>query len=672
MIGLDTETTGLHLMNGCTAFAIGLYDGDKSSRYLCDHVPINPLTRTRSRKFSGTITSMVQSAMLSSDRELVVMHNAGFDLKALCEAGIIPWDAPNEESFWTFILDTIMLAHLHCSSDFLGLDTLTRKYLDRGYDSEKTLCTIVNKCRNHVRKHHKDWIIAEDRHIEHPALRSSGAGLDGTRMDYWLPRAVLERIPEASRPKLPNTLISGVCENYLKDDCRNTWELAALFLGELQDRHNDRLSELLSINKQVEHVVWRMETTGVRVRSQELNAAIDACEHYISLLSENCHRLSGLEVITDDKLRTLFFETWGVDAVKETKKGKPSVDAATLLRLHDEAVPDSKEFKFLGQYLSLKKYQKKLQFLVGYRDGRVVLPDGNVGTHINPSFKICGTKTTRFSAEKPNLQQVTKASNPYEEDHPDIAKWLKASPSMRSCFGPSEGHWWLDCDYSQLQLRIFAAVTAEQEMIDAFDRGWDAHDFVARKIFNVPDSESPSKGQRRIAKNVNFGFIFGASPKKIESTAGIPGLWDTVCELFPNAHAFIEATKEQIRETGVVLTRGDYPLALQQTFSQWSGSFEYKAHAGVNYIVQGTEGVIVKRAMKYCHDYFLSEFPQGRIALQCHDELVFEMPARFPKKHVWALTDLMEKAASDYGVKAPVDPELCMVRWDKSVKIRKG
>ena len=111
MIGLDTETTGLHLMSGCTTFAIGLYDGDKSGRYLCDHVPINPLTRTRSRKFSGTITSMVQNAMLSNDRELVVMHNAGFDLKALCEAGIIPWDAPNEESFWTFILDTIMLAH---------------------------------------------------------------------------------------------------------------------------------------------------------------------------------------------------------------------------------------------------------------------------------------------------------------------------------------------------------------------------------------------------------------------------------------------------------------------------------------------------------------------------------------------------------------------------------
>ena len=664
MLGLDTETTGLHLMSGCTTFAIGIYNGDNAKRYLADHAGIDPLTRKRRRDFSPTIVSCIENAMLSSDRELVVMHNAGFDLKALCEAGILPWEAPSEESFWTHILDTLMLAHLHNSSDFLGLDQLTRKYLERGYESEKKLCTIVNKCRAYARKHHPDWIIADERNDQHPTLRSSASSLDGTRMDYWLPAAVYRLVPEALRPKLPNTLIGGVCENYLKDDCRNTWDLAAMFLAELQERHGDDLATLLSVNKQVEHVVWKMETLGVRVRTMELTAAIDACNHYISILSENCKRLSGLEVITDDKLRVLFFDTWGVDVVKKTKKGKASVDAATLLRLHDEAEPESKEFQFLGQYLSLKKYQKKLQFLVGYRDGMV-------GTHINPSFKICGTKTTRFSAEKPNLQQVTKASNPYEEDHPDIAKWLKASPSMRSCFGPSDGYWWLDCDYSQLQLRIFAAVTEEQEMIDAFDRGWDAHDFVARKIFNVPDNESPSKGQRRIAKNVNFGFIFGASPKKIETTAGIPGLWDTVCELFPNAHAFIEATKDQIRETGIVKTRGDYPLALQQTFSQWSGSFEFKAHAGVNYIVQGTEGVIVKRAMKYCHDYFLSEFPQGRIALQCHDELVFEMPARFPKKHVWALTELMEKAGADYGVKAPVDPELCFARWDKSVKIRR-
>jgi DNA polymerase-1 len=227
----------------------------------------------------------------------------------------------------------------------------------------------------------------------------------------------------------------------------------------------------------------------------------------------------------------------------------------------------------------------------------------------------------------------------------------------------------VSADYSQLQLRIFAHITEEQEMIDAFVHGWDAHDFVARKIFNVPDSEKPTKSQRRIAKNVNFGFIFGASPKKIEKTAGIPGLWDTVLELFPNAHAFIEETKDLINHTGIVNTMGDYPLQLKMQTNQWSGAVEPAAHAGVNYIVQGSEGVIVKRAMRLCDDYLSSEFPEGRIVLQIHDELVFEMPKRFPKKHAFELAKCMEQAASELGLHAPVEPELIVSRWDKSVPI---
>ena len=82
--------------------------------------------------------------------------------------------------------------------------------------------------------------------------------------------------------------------------------------------------------------------------------------------------------------------------------------------------------------------------------------------------------------------------------------------------------------------------------------------------------------------------------------------------------------------------------------------------------------MIAKRAMLLCDDYLVSEFPVGRILLQCHDELIFEMPAYFPKKHCWALCELMEQAAAEYGIKAPVDPELCMSRWDKSVSIRRA
>jgi DNA polymerase I-like protein with 3'-5' exonuclease and polymerase domains len=89
----------------------------------------------------------------------------------------------------------------------------------------------------------------------------------------------------------------------------------------------------------------------------------------------------------------------------------------------------------------------------------------------------------------------------------------------------------------------------------------------------------------------------------------------------------------------------------------------------VNYIVQGAEGVIVKRAMALCDAYLTSEYPEGRIALQVHDELDFEVPVRMPKKHVRNLKDLMESAASHYGVKAPVEVNLITNRWDKELKI---
>jgi DNA polymerase-1 len=261
-----------------------------------------------------------------------------------------------------------------------------------------------------------------------------------------------------------------------------------------------------------------------------------------------------------------------------------------------------------------------------------------------------------MSAKNPPLQTVSKATNPFEDEFDDITALLEESPPLRSVFGPQQGRWWLCNDYSQLQLRIFAVVTDEQDMVEAFKRGWDAHDYTARKIFNLKDNVNPSTGQRRIAKNVNFGFIFGASPKKIETTAGMPGLWDTVCAMFPNAHDFIEYQKELLKKGEPVRTLGGYPLDVPMKEVKWKATQEKAAHAAVCYIVQGSEGEIVKRAMRKCDDYLSSEYPVGHLVLQVHDELDFDMPARFPKKHGLRLKGLMEEAALEYGVVAPVVP----------------
>lgn len=657
MLAFDTETTGLYLQNGSTTFAIGGYDG-KSFRSAV--VFVEPTTRMRLSEFNTTALRDV-----FDKEDFLIAHNAGFDIKALCEAGVYNWQDPADASFWRRIVDTTFLAHLYCSVDQRSLDFLTQKHLGRGYPEDDELIATVKKCRTFVRKHRKDWIIADEKFQDsHAPFRPCGSATDWVRMDFWLPMAVCAGIPANLRPDLPDDLLTRVMLRYLKADCINTYDLFHFFMGELYERHRDEIDSILEINNQVRHVVWKMETLGVHVRNGELNNAIAACESQINTLDNNCRELSGIDHITDAKLRELLFQQWGLEPIKATKKGGQSVDAETILKLHNDALPGSKPHKFLCYLLSKRKYEKKLASLLSYSNSR------SVSGYIHPSFNTVGTATTRFSSSNPNAQNIIKAGNPYEEDAPDIAEWLQKSPSIRSVFGPPPGKWWVSADYSQLQLRIFAALTQEQDMIDAFERGWDAHDYVARRIFGVPDSDKPTKAQRRIAKNVNFGFIFGASPKKIEQTAGIKGLWSTVLQLFPNAHDFIEATKSTISQSGSVETIGGYRLEIRDMFNIWSGRYEKAAHAGVNYLVQGAEGVIVKRAMFLCDEYFRTEFPEGRIVLQVHDELVFEMPARFPKRHAFALCDCMMKAAAEYRIVAPVEPELITTRWDKSVPIR--
>ena len=652
MLAVDTETTGLYLRNGCTTFAIGAYDG---STFFHQCKAINPHTRYRIQEFSSTIRSRLDAA------DIVLYHNAHFDIAALCEAGVYDWEEPNTPSFWSKILDTTSLAHLHCSTDSLALDSLTLKYLNKGYPEDTELTLTVNKCRAIARSQKPDWLIA-DGNKRHPSMNPCAANTRWNRMDYWLPQAVAAGVPECNRPDLPTRHLNTVMLKYLRADVTNTYELAQHLFSELITRHDTHVTDLLSINKNVEHITWKMESSGLWVHPVELQEAIEGCQYYIEVLKKKVYELSQLEHITDTSLRDLLFQKWILEPVKHTKKTyAPSVDAHSLLKLHVEADIGSDAREFLACYLSLKKYEKKLTSLTSYSNSR------NSSGRIHPSYFIVGTKTCRMSARNPNPQNITKAGNPYEDDAPDIAHWLKASPQMRSVFGPPPGYWWLSADYSQLQLRIFAFITQEQEMIDAFDAGWDAHNFMAKKIFNT---STPNKAQRRVAKNVNFGFIFGASPWKIEETAGIPGLWDIVTELFPNAHAFIEETKKSIEERGFVETFGGYPLELKEHINKRTGQLEKAAHAGVNFIVQGAEGIIVKRAMFLTDNYLTEHYPAGKVALQVHDELNFEVPEKCPKKHIRNLKLLMEQAAYEYGLTAPVEIDLVTHRWDKESKIK--
>lgn len=677
MYSLDTESTGLWFTHGCQTFAIGIYNGED---FAMSFRGINPETRKRYIGFGEETRNLIRS-MFESD-ELIAIHNSGFDIKALVEAEIFHKDEPTKPEFWKRIVDTTILSHLHHNTDARGLKELTPQYLDRNYLSEDVLAELVKKCRMFVKKRRPDWRIASDKCPELKPMWNV-AQPKWHKSDMWLPYEV--SVEFSDKELIDYGISKQQCEEateaYLKDDCVNTFELAECLMQSVIEDYGEDVMTYLEVNNQILHVIYKMEMQGVNIHQRELKEAINTCTQWIKKLTEDTERIARVKDITDNKLRKILFEDMGFESVKVTKAtekhpdGQNSVDANTLLtlkrnlqgELNDETgefegTNDRKE-EFLTKMMALKKYEKKLGYLTNFDNARIT-------STVHPSFFIVGTDTLRMSAKNPPLQTVSKATNPFEDEFDDITALLEKSPPLRSVFGPGEGRWWLCNDYSQLQLRIFAVATQEQDMIDAFARGWDAHDYTARKIFGLGDFETPSKGQRRIAKNVNFGFIFGASPAKIEATAGMVGLWDTVCAMFPNAHDFIQYQKELLKSGNPVRTLGGYPLDVPMKEVKWKATQEKAAHAAVCYIVQGSEGEIVKRAMRLCDDYLATSYSAGHLCLQVHDELDFDMPAKFPKKHGLRLKQLMEEAALYYGVVAPVECEITTRRWNETKEVK--
>ena len=488
-------------------------------------------------------------------------------------------------------------------------------------------------------------------------------------MDMWVPLALTRHVSELElrdyfQEDYP--LLRTVMSKYLKEDCVNTMKLFQGFLSSLSERY-DNVDQLLTMNREIAPVIWSMEIEGVNVDKTNIDAAIESCECWMETTKRTCFRLAGVSSFKPSVLQKVLFEDFGLEPVMFTeKKQEPSVAGKAIPKLKKQCEERGlkKANIFLTNLLAHGKYEKKKQYLESYR--RLSFRSSTVpyalesdGYRVFATLKATGTGTTRFVCYDPPLQTIEKANNPFEDDFEDVARILSKSPKLRSVFGPPEGYWWFPIDYSQLQLRVFAAATKDPALIQSFDDGYDFHTFMAMAIFDLPPGTEPTAAQRRIAKNVNFGFIFGSSEKKIDLTAGKPGLMKYVLQMFPGAHEFIKETKERIAGDGIVCTLGGYPLHIPLTKNPWNGELSYAAHRGVNYIVQGTEGEIVKKAMYLTHKYLQEEYPEGRLTLQIHDEIVYQTPAKPPKKHLKAICDRMVHAGSLSGVKTPVDVELC-------------
>jgi DNA polymerase-1 len=227
----------------------------------------------------------------------------------------------------------------------------------------------------------------------------------------------------------------------------------------------------------------------------------------------------------------------------------------------------------------------------------------------------------------PNIQAIRK--RPWDEG-------INVDVHMRDMVVPPPGRELVSIDFDQLHLRMVAYLSGEQQMIELYEQGGDIHELMCHKMFG--DKYDPkNSNQRRKAKDVNYGFVYGATREKIKKYSGLPWLYDHLQETFPHTPAFLREKEHEARRTGCVICADGTRLFLPKE----------KAYAAVNYFIQGTEGYLMKRCIT---DLYVM-LRKAVIVAQIHDELLLEADVGWHRTHEFGkVCQVMRKAGVGVGI----------------------
>lgn len=665
LVACDTETTGLDFHKGAAPFSVCfVWPGESEDYSEWPHEyfrwPVDPFTRivTPNPKDLTRIRRILRT-------HRVVWHNAKFDVKALASVGVNYYWGPDNAIGSVDpdeYEDTLLASHVCDSGESHALKDLALKYLDIPDDDQKHLQSLVTKLRRKAKE--LLWNTA-----------------DNVAEDYWLCNAA-EASPDNFGVDLAREASEAVKE-YNILDCARTLALWFMYREVIDEQG---LKSAYMREKRLQPIVYRMEKRGVTVLRPMMERELIRYSQVCDDAEKTCQRIAYNHGFTDlqdgeelnirsHKQLTRFLfsreeSCLGLQPETLTASGNPSTDANTISSLlQRDTLPDQAE-EFLLSLKEFKLNNTAVSYLSGYREN--IYPDGGVirqhGTwRMFPSFNQVGTNTTRFSSSNPNAQNIGKGK---EVDGEEV------DFTLRKVFGPAKYRTWYDFDYNQLQLRIFAHVAGETKLIEGFRKGYDAHDMVASEIYDMTVEELRSlpeaqyKLKRRVGKNTNFGFIFGAGPAKINATSGVKGLSKILEKRFPHATGFMDRTLREVRLRGYIETLSGYRLTVPRE----------RAYAGVCYIVQGTEGDIVKEAMlrvarllQYSYD------SEAYMTMQVHDSIILDMPRcnKRPSDHdskerLRFLGDVaaeMEAAGLVYGVETPVTCERVAYDWSQGEEL---
>ncbi len=355
-------------------------------------------------------------------------------------------------------------------------------------------------------------------------------------------------------------------------------------------------------------VLVHMENAGVNLNVAELKDYAEVLREQIIQLEKEIIEMAGEEfnVSSPKQLGLILFEKLKIDSnAKKTKTKQYSTSEEVLIRLVDKHPIVEKVLEFRGLKKLLSTYVEALPQLVNKRTGK-----------IHTSFNQAIAATGRLSSVNPNLQNI-----PIRDE---------SGREIRKAFIPSDNeHTFLSADYSQIELRVMAALSKDEEMLHAFNEGKDIHSITAAKIYKVPESEVTSD-MRRKAKTANFGIIYGISAFGLSQRLNIPRteakeLIDGYFESFPEIKKFMDKQIELARSQGLVQTikgRKRYLNDINSANAVVRGMAERNA---INAPIQGSAADIIKIAMINIYNQLVKKNLKSNMVLQVHDELNFDV-----------------------------------------------
>ncbi|MFV8782840.1 DNA polymerase I [Microbulbifer sp. SA54] len=378
-------------------------------------------------------------------------------------------------------------------------------------------------------------------------------------------------------------------------------------------------------------VLARIERNGAYIDAAMLKQQSIELEQKMRELEQQAYDEAGEEfnLGSTKQLGTILFEKLDIPVIKKTPKGAPSTAEPVLQELALSHKLPALIMQYRGMAKLKNTYTDKLPQMIDPGTGRV-----------HTSYHQAVAATGRLSSSDPNLQNIPIRT----EEGRRIRQAFVADPRING------GSVIVAADYSQIELRIMAHLSGDKGLLDAFAEGADIHRATAAEVFEVPVGEVTDE-QRRRAKAINFGLIYGMSAFGLAKQLDIPradaqSYIDRYFERYPGVLAYMENTRKQAADKGYVETLYGRRLYLPEINSRNGMQRQAAERTAINAPMQGTAADIIKRAMVAVDRWLLEEKMQTRLIMQVHDELVLEVPASERERVVKAIPELMQAAAN--------------------------